>query len=153
VAKKVTVRAIMPGDAEELFKNLRPADRDELMAMSGEVYFSIKWSIMSSRYSWAFEVDGELACLLGIVEGSLISRFGIPWMLGTTVLDKNVGVLIRHSRKYYEEVKGKYPHLVNFVDARNTKSIRWLKWLGFEFGEARDMGVANVPFYRFELRS
>lgn len=153
MAKTVTVRPIQEGDAEALFNNLRPADCDELMAMSGEVYFSIKWSIMCSRFSWAFEVDGELACLLGIVEGSMISSFGIPWMLGTTVLDKNVGVLIRHSRKYYEEVKGKYAHLVNFVDARNTKSIRWLKWLGFEFGEKQLMGVANMPFYRFELRS
>jgi hypothetical protein len=75
-------------------------------------------------------------------------------MIGTTQLDKNVGAFIRHSKPYYSAVRSTYPYLVNYVDARNRKSIKWLKWLGFEFEDKpKPMGVAGLPFYKFELRS
>jgi hypothetical protein len=44
-----------------------------------------------------------------------------------------------------------YPVLRNYVDQRNTVSIRWLRWLGFRMGEPAVMGAARVPFVPFEM--
>ena len=45
-------------------------------------------------------------------------------MLGTPVIDKHPSVLVRASVWYRDVMLGQYPHLLNFVDARNTRSIR-----------------------------
>lgn len=155
MAANVLVREPVESDIDGLMADLRPADRDELVASSGgaDLRWQVQSSLRMSRFAWAFEIDGNLACLAGVVAPSLLSTTGVPWMLGTTVLDKNVGTFIRNSKPYYAEVKAKYPYLVNFVDARNVKSVRWLKWLGFEVHDAEPMGALGLPFHKFETRS
>ena len=44
-----------------------------------------------------------------------------------------------------------FPFMFNYVDARHTDAIRWLKWLGFEFDEAAPYGPFDLPFYRFTM--
>jgi hypothetical protein len=45
-----------------------------------------------------------------------------------------------------------FPVLENMVDARNTKSIKWLKRLGFTFGPPLPHPHSGLPFYPFEMR-
>jgi len=45
-----------------------------------------------------------------------------------------------------------YSHLENWVDARNTKAINWLRWLGFTVHDPVPFGVAGLPFHRFDMR-
>ncbi len=45
-----------------------------------------------------------------------------------------------------------FPHLQNYVDARNEISIRWLKWLGFRFDpKPVPYGIWGLPFLRFQM--
>ena len=44
-----------------------------------------------------------------------------------------------------------FPYLFNFVDARNMKSIRWLKHLGYAVGPPVPFGVAGLPFHPFSM--
>jgi hypothetical protein len=46
-----------------------------------------------------------------------------------------------------------FPHLVNFVHAKNTTSVRWLRRLGFTLHEAVPYGALGEPFHPFELRA
>jgi RimJ/RimL family protein N-acetyltransferase len=48
-------------------------------------------------------------------------------------------------------LQNEFSHLENFVDARNARSIRWLRRLGFSIREPRRMGLSDVTFYRFEM--
>jgi hypothetical protein len=42
-----------------------------------------------------------------------------------------------------------YPKLYNYIDVRSKKTIRWLKWAGFEFAAAAPYGVEQRPFHLF----
>jgi hypothetical protein len=45
-----------------------------------------------------------------------------------------------------------YPHLENYVDVRNELSIKWLRWLGFQFDpQPIPYGVWEMPFFRFRM--
>ena len=51
--------------------------------------------------------------------------------------------------KWVEEKVDQYSLLLNYVDADNTVSMKWLKSLGFKFIKLLDYGVGQKPFYQF----
>jgi hypothetical protein len=39
--------------------------------------------------------------------------------------------------------------VVNYVDARNVRAVKWFKWLGFEVSEPEPFGLNGELFHRF----
>lgn len=116
------------------------------------MYRVLRLSVAVSSHHWAFiAADGEPVAVFGVAPVSLISGIGTPWLLGTERVFAFPGVLIREGRRYLQAMRNVYPSLANHVDARNVKSIRWLKHLGFTIGEPEPYGVAGLPFYPFHL--
>lgn len=149
----VRIRPAEPGDCDALAANLRAADHDEILASSGEApLYIIRESVKQTPKTYTVFIDGELACLFGMAPLGLLGRQGAPWLLGTPVLDRHPSVLMRYCLPYIAEMLESRSHLFNYVDARNVRSIRWLKRLGFKFHPAQPYGVAGLPFHRFELR-
>jgi hypothetical protein len=148
---EVKFRAVREGDIEALLADMRPCDHDEVLAASGDVERALVDSVQMSETLNVMEIDGELACMFGLVALPTVSpQTAAPWMLGTRLIDRHPSVLVRHSLGYVEAMQARYPHLMNYVDARNTRSIRWLKRLGFQFHEAEPYGVAGLPFHLFQ---
>ena len=152
----VEIKTAIPEDIAVLLANLREADRLELEASHGVYadHLSIlqKGLIRSGDHAWSMFVDGDLAGVGGVVPaGSLLGgEEGIPWILGTDLLGKHPGALTRAAKDYFDRVKDVYPVMANYVDARNTKAIRWLKRLGFVVSDkATSYGPYGMPFYRF----
>lgn len=108
-------------------------------------------SLRLSLKSWTWLVDGEPACMYGVVAPVLVGRLGSPWMLSTPLVKKHTFAFLRNYRSQINEMLGMYPVLVNFVDARHTVCIRWLKWTGFRVGDPEPFGPDGAPFCRFEL--
>jgi len=102
---------------------------------------------------WSAFIDGQLAAILGAAPLSVVSGLGSPWMLGTPVLDANSRILVRSTPGYIAQMLQAFPHLVNFVHAKNTTSVRWLRRLGFTVHEARPFGALGEPFHPFEMRA
>lgn len=142
-------------DIEHLAANLRSADHDELMASHGDdVLGAVRHAVHVSTHCWAMHVCGELALIGGAAPVSLLGGIGSPWMLGAAHLDQVPGALTRMGIQYRDICLEAYPHLVNFVDARNVKSIRWLRRIGFTISDYPvPYGVHGMPFYKFEMRS
>lgn len=154
MAVEVVVRPLRTGDLDALLAGLRQADRDEVIAASGDDIASVlRDSVRSSTMVWVAEIGGELACIFGCapLDGLLGTR-AAPWMLGTDVLDRHPSALMKRCRGYVADMIRQYPHLLNFVDVRNVRSIRWLKRLGFTFYDAMPYGKAGLPFHLFEMR-
>ncbi len=151
---RVAFRAVRAGDAQALEANLRPLDRDEVLAASGgEVLTQIERAIDVSAQCWTAEAPEGLLAIFGFAPLSLLSGEAAPWLLGTPLLSRHARLLTRTARAYCREALRQYPLLVNYVDARNTPSIRWLKRVGFEIHEAEPFGVAGLPFHRFEMKA
>ena len=149
----VEFRYATPDDVEELIANLREADRQELIASDGDPAEAVRRSVRESVWAVSCVIKGKLAAINGVapIDGLLGSR-GSPWMLGTPVIDRHPSVLVRASRWYVDVMLDQYPHLLNFMDARNTRSIRWLKGLGFTIHPAYVFNGRTHPFHLFELR-
>jgi hypothetical protein len=152
--EQVEFRLATLADAAVLERTLRPTDRAEVIAASGpDVLRTLEQSIRLSTDCWAAEIDGELIALLGVAPVSLLSGIGSIWLLGTPRMTR-VRSLTRFARDYLRLIlTTEYPVLMNYVDARNTRSIRWLKRLGFTVHAAEPYGAAGLPFHKFEMRS
>lgn len=98
------------------------------------------------------EPSGRVVCIFGHVPlGPILTPMAAPWCLATDRMFQHPGDLVRISRAYFADWRERYPLLVNFVDARNTASIRYLKLVGFTLDEPAPFGVAGLPFHRFHM--
>jgi hypothetical protein len=149
---KVLVRDIQAGDAEALLADMRPADLRELQASCpGDLLAAIKASIASAPHSWCVTIDGAVAALIG-VSNAADPDVGVPWMAGTTAFNRSPCVLTKLGRHYSHFGLSIYHTLVNYVDVRNTASIRWLKAMGYTVAtESVPIGVNGEHFYRFSM--
>ncbi len=148
------IRPLRPGDIEHVAARLREADRQELIAAEGRdrpTDALCRAVLMSSDY-WAF-ADHEPIAIFGAMPLSLLGGVGAPWLLGTDRLFRFPGALVREGRRYVQRMLAVYPHLVNYVDARNTRSVRWLGRIGFSLHPPAPYGAQGLPFHKFEMRA
>jgi hypothetical protein len=131
-----------------LGSNLRDADRWEIwhVARKSPVDAFMDGYRISDR-PLVIEWKGQPVAMFGVSgnKGSV----GVPWMLGTDEIKKIGKSLLKECRSYVEEMHREYPVLTNLVWSKNTVHIAWLKWLGFEFGEAKPLGPDNELFIQF----
>ena len=141
--------------AEYVAKHIRFADREEIWASHKYTpERALITAIMHSQIAFAGKVNGEVVCVWGIHEESLMLSNATPWMIGTDKLDKYAKTFIQHCRPQAALLLSQYKYLKNYVDARNTRAIRWLKWLGFRIAsEPEPYGVMKLPFYAFTMRN
>lgn len=148
---------IIPATAEhaaEMLPLIRQADIDEFYAAAliepDEV---LRRSMSASSVCWAGLVDGEVVCIFGVCPASLLTGFGVPWLVATNRLERVQVTFLRHCRPVLSQMLAIYPRLENFVDTRNTAAKSWLHWLGFTLHEPKPYGALQYPFHHFELRA
>jgi hypothetical protein len=136
--------------AKELGPRLRQADQDEVMAacgMTGEDALILAVAHAKKAHAWI--LDGELVAVSGI-SGSLIDEnVGVIWMLASDGVDRVPKLLLKGQRQYVRDLLQGHDMLLNFVDNRNIKAQRWLRWLGFQIGDPRPFGAAGLLFRPF----
>jgi hypothetical protein len=113
---------------------------------------ALQLSVDFSVASIAALADGVPFCIFGVAPRSPLSETGIPWLLGSDDLVTYRRPFLRQGRMYVGAMLSLFPHLENYVDARNTTSIEWLKWLGFDIMPEEPFGIYRLPFHRFEMR-
>lgn len=151
----VTFRGLQAGDIAYLAAHLREADLQELAASRGaNVHPSdaISRAVLLSSHCWVAAGANPIA-IFGIAPVSLLERIGSPWLLATDEAFEHPRALVTQGRRYIDQMRRSYSRLFNYVDARNDKSIRWLRRLGFVMQPAEPYGVEGEPFHRFEMRT
>jgi len=146
----ITVTRSTRGDAEHLKHNMRQCDKDEIWASH---HFTpeqaVDYSIKKTIFCLTVKVAGVPAVMFGVNGESILGHKGIIWMLATDDITKINFRFARHSRHFVDMMLAFYPYLYNFVDARNTLSIKWLKLLGAKFDTAKPHGVEQKMFRYF----
>ena len=123
---------------------IRPEDKAEFWAAA---MVDPKDSLMPGLgNAWSCLVDGEPVAVFGVTPPAMLGGAAIPWLVGSVHL--NPRLLLRPAREVLDGWD--FEHLENWVDARNTKAVRWLRWLGFTIHPAGPYGVMGLPFHRFE---
>ena len=140
-----------PYHTMDLAYRLRPADVEEIKASSGRTpEEALCASVASSRKAWALVHNGRCEAIFGIAPWPLTSDVGAPWLLASERFETLGRYVLKQTDAYTSELEKEFPVLCNYVDARHTASIRWLRWAGFEItGFELHHGVERRPFYRF----
>lgn len=133
--------------------NLRAADFDEVFAETGESpHLDIEEAVLFSLKKWVIlNKNNEAVAVLGVRPLTQFSKIGIPWLLGTDGLDKMKRFFVSVSKPIIENMKEGFDFLINHVDARYTKAVRWLSWCGFTIEEERPHGALGLPFHKFYM--
>lgn len=90
--------------------------------------------------------------VFGIVRPSLLSTKGLVWLIGAPEVEDAGLAILKVSRRFVREMAKGFDFIENWVDARNTVSINWLRWCGFTVEEPKPYGVAQLPFHHFYYR-
>ena len=133
--------------------HMRQADRDEVAAFAGKSpYEALEFSLGRATIARTVLIDGQPSGMFGVGDLNILARSGAPWLLGTDDLALAPVAFLRASLDWQRQLFERYDVLRNLVDDRNSASIRWLKWLGFNLSEPVLVGPAGSPFRLFELR-
>lgn len=136
----------------ELALTMRPADVAEVWASNRRrPSEALQGSMAGTRDPKTGLINGRVGCMFGVAEATFLSTDGVPWLLGSTELPRHAKAFLRMSRAYMQETRLSYPVLRNLVDSRNTQSIRWLRWLGFDILDAKPFGPDRILFHPFEM--
>lgn len=140
-------------DLKYIADNMRPEDVAEIEA-SGvypSPFVALQKSVLVSRDTWVAKYGEEPLCVFGVGTVKLMSTaLGFPWLLSTPAVEKHPGALLRIGRWHVERALKTFDILENYIDARNTKAIGWLRWLGFSFDASPVLvGPGRTPFLRF----
>ena len=94
--------------------------------------------------------EGTAELVWGWDEIPGVKDTAVIWMVSTPAINEHASSFAPVSRVMIETVNSYYPFLTNYIDARNTRHIRWLKWLGFEQLRRIDkFGPESRPFFEY----
>lgn len=134
----------------DLASNMREGDVEEILAFTGMGPLeALEASIKQTKDPYCWLIDGEVAAMFGVVQTTALSQTGVPWLLSGKASELSPRRFAKGSKLFFEDWKRDYLVLANFVDARYTVSIRWLKWLGFKIEPAVSIGKDGGLFHPF----
>lgn len=146
--KKPHIRPATCDDMDFFEKHARQADKEELAAMSGgSVEDSIGYALITPGEVSVWEVNGEPVAIFGVVDNGAA---GVIWMIATDDFEKHSIEFIRNQRDVVDRMIMPYRYLYNFVHAKHSKAIKWLKAIGFTILPAEKIGVKDEYFHKFE---
>lgn len=102
----------------------------------------------SSALCYTIE-KGKPIAMFGVNAKSLLGHKGVVWLLASCELDGIKVAFLRYYRKYIDMMLERYGYLHNYCDARNKKTVKWLKYMGARVDEAKPYGVDSLPFHYF----
>ena len=106
----------------------------------------------SSVVGAVLDSTGRTIALFGVGSPTLVGGVGVPWMMGSRDVDRHSRATITEGRRIMGILRSHFALLHNYVDARNTKAIRWLKAVGFHVMPAVPYGPFAALFHPFEMR-
>lgn len=116
-----------------LAQRLHPRSTAEAVDLRHPGEASLLKGLSDSAEVWTGFADDVPVCMFGIVPDSDISNSGHIWLALSEDIARHTRAFLRLNRAYL--ASRPYHILYGFVFARNTVSIRWLKWLGFRVSD------------------
>ena len=153
LGRGVEIRDTNLHDIVYLKTRLRQEDVDEIYASN---HFTptdaLTYSFYLSKTCLTIVNDNEPVGMFGIVEDPTDSNRALIWMLGSDRMNRVARHIIKDAKDFIEGFMDSYSEVYNHVDARNSKSIRWLEYLGAEIDDAVSYGREGLPFHRFQFK-
>jgi len=142
VNRSVVIRESLPGDRWLILADLRDEEVTELAALGHSCDDCMRIGLAYSR-SHTVLLSDEPAGMFGVMH---YEDHNVLWGVFTRAIERHPIAFLRASREWI----GALPvDVVNYVDARNTKAVKWFEWLGFEVSDPVPYGVNGELFHAF----
>ncbi|MCM8743625.1 phage protein Gp13 family protein [Pseudomonas koreensis] len=146
---------VLPVTAEDvaiILPIVRQADIDEITEALGiPMQRALLEAITGSLNAKKIVVDGLVVAVFGDAPYSILGSVGVPWLISTVHVERHARAFLKVCKPEVQGMLTRHRHLMNYVDARNTAAIRWLKWLGFNFAPAAPYGAKRFLFHQFTM--
>ena len=116
---------------------------DYLATLSGGDQLAMYQAMTNSSMVWMGMEGNEILCAWGLIPPTLLSTQAYLWLYTTEHLRGHQFILVRKSQRLVESMLQDFPILVGHCKVENPKAIRWLRWLGAQFGEPQGQ---FIPF-------
>ncbi len=113
----------------EIARTMRKEDRDAFYASGNLLHQESFLRCVENGFpTWAVidEEDGKVAAVGGAAEADCL-YVGVPWAATTDAISKHPADFTRIGCQLMAGMHLRFPFLANWIDARNTEHIRWLK--------------------------
>jgi hypothetical protein len=128
--------AIIGFDGPALYERMRVEDMLECIGLGFHPREACEQSYELSEKCYSIKTrDYMLIASFGVCPTD-DPKVGCAWLLGTDLMPTIKKTFVKHSKEYLDELMGDYDYLTNIVSMNNKLSVRWLTWLGAEFGES-----------------
>ena len=139
--------------ADEVVEVMREIDKTETWTFARLTPTEAMDNLLSgSRDTLTVLADGEILFMYGSIRVHALSGEGYPWLLATPRIKDHSRVFVRNIKAFLNAMLEHYEVLVNYGDAQNETSHRWMTWLGFTVAATELRGSESSPHYRYELR-
>ena len=150
----VRIEPARPDHVALLAPVMRAADRQEVWASSRSTpEQALRRCLASSSRAWTVFFGGEVGAMWGVAPLAILGRTGVPWLLTSPAVERHPIAFLRRSVTLLDEVEQGFAVLRNHVDARQTRCLPWLRWLGFTVEPAVPVGPDRLPFHPVERRN
>jgi len=134
---------------------LRASDVLEQKRMSGgktEQDQAVNDSFYLSENKWTAFFNEAPVGIFGLVpHPNIMSSTAVLWFVATEEAESNKMMFLKASIDSMEKIKASgFSRIWNYVDAKNTKSVKWLKYLGFKLSPTV-YSINGNPFYHFSM--
>lgn len=134
-------------DVYDIAGRLRAADKAEVEALGHTPDEALMNGFNHSDLLYTILYEGKPCGMVGV--GKHLEGTGVVWMLGTDELTANPKAFLRKCKERFSDLFIE-PLLCNYVHANNEAHIRYLKWMGADFGGTVELD--GHLFYYFEMR-
>lgn len=111
---------------------IRALERTEIPPIPG---VELHQCLLMSYSAWEARIDGELACIWGLIPPTLMSTQAYLWLHTTEVAEAHTFLLVRYSQLWIRHMLDTFPTIVGQVARDAKRSQRWLQWLGAKLGK------------------
>jgi hypothetical protein len=148
--QKTRVLPVSVDEAEAIAAIVRQADVDEITEALGiPMAHALRMCFGGSLKASKIVVGDQIVAVFGDCIHD--RQIGVPWLISTIHVERRAKGFLKVCKPEVQEMLTRHERLMNYVDARNTQAIRWLKWLDFQFGDSIPYGPKGFPFYPFTL--
>ena len=137
-------------EAKYLATRLRQEDIDECKASANvKPLDALTMGVQHSHLPFAvYNNKHNPVMIMGVIPQG--KNLGMVWLLSSPEINNMSLTFLRHCKEVLKCYNSTFPILYNYIDARNTLHLKWLKWLGFQFIKVhQNFGYEQRKFIEF----
>lgn len=148
---------IVPATAEhceQLAPRLRALDVCDVIDRMGITPVQLlQKSIAISSHSWCWLADGKPVCMFGFRTDNIMAASATPWLLASNEIERVHRAFWLQSKDFIAYARSRFARITGQVDVRNTRSITWLRRLGFTVHADATVTDNGLRFHLFEMEN